>query len=88
MQVATAAPAPARPTPEERFVLLEQLGSGGNGTVHRARDTALDIEVALKVLARTDGLDVFRFKREFHAFSNVLHPNLVRLYELFADGAQ
>ena len=40
------------------------------------------------MLARTDGLDVFRFKREFRAFSGVLHPNLVRLYELFADGAQ
>ena len=80
--------APARPTSEERFELLEQLGAGGNGTVHRARDTALDLEVALKVLARTDGLDVFRFKREFRAFSGVLHPNLVRLYELFADDAQ
>src|SRR5262245_10869124 len=79
---------PAPPTSAERFVLLEPLGSGGNGTVHRARDTALDIEVAIKVLARTEGLDLYRFKREFRAFSSVLHPNLVRLYELFADDAQ
>lgn len=88
MAIAVPVPAPARPSSEQRFELLEQLGSGGNGTVHRARDTALDIEVALKVLARTEGLDVFRFKREFRAFSGVLHPNLVRLYELFADEAQ
>jgi eukaryotic-like serine/threonine-protein kinase len=79
---------PARPAAVERFQLLEQLGAGGHGTVHRARDTALGIEVAIKVLARTEGLDVFRFKREFRAFSGVLHPNLVRLYELFADDAQ
>ena len=72
----------------ERFELLEPLGSGGNGTVHRARDTALGIEVAIKILARTEGLDVYRFKREFRAFSGVLHPNLVRLYELFAEDAQ
>jgi hypothetical protein len=80
----------ARSTSErsERFELLELLGAGGNGTVHRARDAALGIEVALKVLARTAGLDVYRFKREFRAFSGVLHPNLVRLYELFADDAQ
>jgi hypothetical protein len=84
---AAAAP-PARLTFEERFELLELLGTGGNGTVHRARDTVLGIEVALKVLARTEGLDVFRFKREFRAFSGVLHPNLVRLYELLADEAQ
>ena len=82
------APAQARLTSAERFELLEQLGSGGNGTVHRARDTALGIEVAIKILARTEGLDVYRFKREFRAFSGVLHPNLVRLYELFADDAQ
>jgi eukaryotic-like serine/threonine-protein kinase len=74
--------------PAERFELLELLGAGGNGAVHRARDTALGIEVALKVLARTEGLDVYRFKREFRAFAGVLHPNLVRLYELFADDAQ
>jgi eukaryotic-like serine/threonine-protein kinase len=82
------ASAPVRRTAAERFELLEQLGAGGNGTVHRARDTALDLEVAIKILARTEGLDVYRFKREFRAFSGVLHPSLVRLYELFAEDAQ
>jgi len=82
------ASAQPRQTSAERFELLEQLGAGGNGAVHRARDTALDVEVAIKILARTEGLDVFRFKREFRAFSGVLHPNLVRLYELFAEDTQ
>jgi hypothetical protein len=82
------ASAQARLTSAERFELLEQLGSGGNGTVHRARDTALGIEVAIKILARTEGARRLRFKREFRAFSGGLHPNLVRLYELFADDAQ
>ena len=82
------ASARSRQSSAQRFELLEQLGAGGNGAVHRARDTALDVEVAIKILARTEGLDVFRFKREFRAFSGVLHPNLVRLYELFAEDAQ
>ena len=71
-----------------RFELRGVLGSGGNGTVHRARDAALAVDVALKILTRADGVDVYRFKREFRAFAGALHPNLVRLHDLFADEQQ
>lgn len=78
----------ARRDAAERFRIVEALGSGGNGTVVRAVDRALGTEVALKLLARREALEVFRFKREFRAFAGVTHPNLVRLYELFADDQQ
>ena len=72
----------------ERFHLMETLGSGGNGVVHRALDLSLGVEVALKFLARPAGRDLYRFKREFRALAEVTHPNLVRLYELFVDGSE
>ena len=67
----------------ERFQTLARLGAGGNGVVYRALDRVLDSEVAIKILTRNSGRDLFRFKREFRALSEILHPNLVRLYELF-----
>ncbi len=70
----------------ERFYRLEQLGSGGNGVVHRALDLTLGVEVAIKYLNRGTGRDLYRFKREFRALAEITHPNLVRLYELFVDG--
>jgi serine/threonine protein kinase len=53
------------------------------GTVHRAFDSVLGHEVALKAIdpARPD--DLYRLKREFRLLADLEHPNLVRLHELF-----
>jgi serine/threonine protein kinase len=66
-----------------RFRLLQKLGQGGMGTVHRAFDSLLGHEVALKAIdpARPD--DLYRLKREFRLLADLEHPNLVRLHELF-----
>jgi hypothetical protein len=67
----------------EAYELMELLGRGGMGIVFRARERALDREVALKVLA----LDpVFapeaygRFEREAKLAAKLDHPNIVPIF--------
>ncbi|MEZ4252596.1 MAG: serine/threonine-protein kinase [Polyangiales bacterium] len=46
-------------------VLVERLGSGAYGVVHRAVDSRTGAELALKRLERTEPRALLRFKREF-----------------------
>jgi hypothetical protein len=77
-----------RPWVNERFERLEWLGTGGFGVVYRAYDRAYRQWVALKVLRNVDPVRLDRFKREFRKTTTISHPNVVRLYELFANGDQ
>jgi len=54
------------------------------GTVYEAEDLVRHERVALKTLRSHDPDSLYRFKREFRALSDLSHPNLVVLYELFA----
>ncbi len=67
---------------DERFEVRGQLGAGGVGTVFRVFDRRLGREVALKVLRAGGPKSLFRFKREFRALSDIVHPNLIALHEL------
>jgi tetratricopeptide (TPR) repeat protein/tRNA A-37 threonylcarbamoyl transferase component Bud32 len=67
-----------------RFEVRGTLGTGGAGTVYRAFDRQLQREVALKLLRNSSGRDLYRFKREFRALADIVHPNLVTLHELHA----
>jgi serine/threonine protein kinase len=66
-----------------RYQLLDELGRGGMGTVHRARHVELDRVVALKRVSGTHASVPFleRFRREARGMSRVTHPNLVRVFE-------
>ena len=82
----SANPSPPRARPKRlgRFELLEVVGTGGFGTVYRARDPQLDRDVALKVPrtgALADDEDAARFLREAKASAQLRHPNIVALYE-------
>jgi hypothetical protein len=70
----------------ERFDVRGVLGHGGMGVVHRGFDRRLGREVALKTLRQATGRDLFRFKREFRALADIVHPNLVVLHELHTAG--
>ncbi|MER5884472.1 serine/threonine-protein kinase [Streptomyces sp. NPDC001941] len=73
-----------------RFELLARLGSGGMGTVWRARDTVLHREVALKEV-RTDlgpaGADAReRVLREARALARLSHPHVVTVHHVVDTG--
>jgi len=67
----------------DAYRLIEMLGRGGMGIVFRARETALDREVALKVLAIDPILapDAYaHFEREAKLAAHLDHPNIVPIY--------
>lgn len=69
-----------------RFTVLRRLGAGGMGEVFEARDNERKLHVALKSLPQLDPTALYRFKQEFRALAELVHPNLVPLYELFSEG--
>jgi eukaryotic-like serine/threonine-protein kinase len=74
----------------DRYQLLEQLGTGGMAFVYRARDVVLDRDVAIKVL-RKDYSDNEEFQNQFRlearSAANLSHPNIVTVHDFgFADG--
>jgi eukaryotic-like serine/threonine-protein kinase len=67
------------------YEIIEPLGSGGMSDVYRARDTRLDRQVALKVLAPEFSEDAERkqrFQREAKAISSLSHPNICTLFDV------
>ena len=66
-----------------KYELLSELGRGGMGVVHRARQADLDREVALKVLLPTAGgaAEAARFVREIETLTKLAHPHIVRVLD-------
>ena len=72
----------------ERYRLLQEIGRGGMGAVHRARDQSLEREAALKLLhenLRADEEQLERFIEEAQITGQLDHPNIVPVYELGED---
>jgi serine/threonine protein kinase len=67
-------------------LLRDRLGVGAMGAVYSAVDRRRGENVALKTLHHMTPSAIYAIKEEFRALADVVHPNLVTLYELFADG--
>ncbi len=70
---------------DERFVVKEVIGVGGEGVVYKAWDRSLEQHVALKTLHVSDPSHIPTIKREFRFLSDLSHPGLVQLHELVVD---
>lgn len=78
-------PAPAWVIQIPGYEIECEIGRGGMATVYRAVQQSLSRQVAIKVLARgPDDDDEFaqRFKKEGRILAQLLHPNIVTIYDI------
>lgn len=75
---------------DERYTLLECVGSGGMADVYRAHDKLLDRFVAIKILHPQFNNDEnfrARFQYEAQAAARLSHHNIVNIYDVGKDQA-
>jgi serine/threonine-protein kinase len=85
------APPAAPPTTYEegqtiggKYLLEARIGEGGMGSVWRARNLALEVEVAVKVVAGTSDLESLRARlvREARTAARLRHPAIVQIFDV------
>lgn len=74
---------------DNRYEILEVIGTGGMAVVYKARCHRLNRLVAIKIL-KDDYTQDGEFRRRFHAESQAVamlnHPNIVSVYDVSTDG--
>jgi len=70
------------------YEIVEELGRGGMGVVYLARQISLERLVALKVMDSRKSIHpsfLARFTREAYASAQLVHHNIVQIYDIGAD---
>ena len=68
-----------------RYQIIERIGAGGMAEVYKAKDTALNRYVAVKVLRSeycSDETFVRKFRVEAQSAAGLSHPNIVSVYDV------
>jgi serine/threonine protein kinase len=68
-----------------RFQLIEMIGQGAMAIVYKAKQTAVDRYVAVKVMRpelASDPVQQKRFQREARSLSKLDHPNLLKIFDI------
>lgn len=74
---------------QDRYEILEKIGSGGMSEVYKAKCHKLNRLVAIKVLKSeftSDASFVSKFKMEAQAAAGLSHPNIVNIYDVVDEG--
>lgn len=72
-------------TLNDRYEVIEKIGTGGMALVYRAHDNVLDRDVAIKVLREAfdnESSVVSNFIREARSSASLVHPNVVSVYDV------
>src|SRR6476620_6249124 len=72
----------------KRYRIVEILGQGGMGSVYRAVDENLGVDVAVKENLFTNDEYARQFRLEAVILANLRHPNLPRVTDHFVIGDQ
>ena len=75
----------------EHFTVVEPLGTGGMGSVYKARDARLNRFVALKLLRKEfadDASFTAKLKEEARITASIKHPHVVEVFSVGEDHGQ
>ncbi len=73
---------------DDRYEIIDVVGTGGMSTVYRAKDERLKRFVAVKVLKSdysSDASFVSKFRAEAQSSAGLTHPNIVSVYDVCED---
>ena len=73
---------------QDRYEILEKIGSGGMSDVYKAKCHKLNRLVAIKVLKEefcNDSSFVSKFKMEAQSAAGLSHPNIVSVYDVIDE---
>ncbi|MCR4838319.1 MAG: Stk1 family PASTA domain-containing Ser/Thr kinase [Eubacterium sp.] len=76
---------------DERYEIIDVVGTGGMSTVYRAKDHRLKRFVAVKVLKTeysNDANFIAKFRVEAQASAGLTHPNIVSVYDVCEDNGR
>ncbi|MCK4353306.1 tetratricopeptide repeat protein, partial [candidate division WOR-3 bacterium] len=67
---------------DERYEILEKLGSGGMGEVYKVLDKVTQTTLALKIsFPNLKEKNYLTFKKEFQTLASLSHPNILKTYD-------
>ena len=67
----------------DKYQILEQLGRGAFGIVHRAREILTGKIFAIKLIKTSEESDKAPIQREIEIMRQLQHPRVLQLYEVF-----